>query len=336
MRSPEGGSALGDIGLELLDSDPDVNWEFLDADPLELTAELIRDYDALLVGDSNTQVTRRTLASVERLAVIARLGVGYDQIDEGACTEKDILLTITPDGVRRPMAVALLTLVLALAHKVLIKDRLTRAGRWGEKDHYRGMGVTGRTVGLIGFGNIAREFVHVSRALDLRYLAYDPFVRPTDEERATVEFVDLTALLSTSDFVCVTCPLTKETYHLLDADRLALLRSDAYLVNIARGPIVDLVALTRLLAERGIAGAAIDVFESEPVDPMDPLLQLENIIVTPHAIGHTDAIFLGNGRSACRSILEVAAGRIPKYVVNRSVVERAGLQAKLEGYGRGV
>src|SRR5207249_6345595 len=132
-----------------------------------------------------------------------------------------------------------------------------------------------------------------------------------------------------SDFVCICCALTPQTHHLLNADRLSRMKPTSFLINVARGLIVDQSALTRSLEQRRIAGAALDVFEKEPIDADDPLLALDNVIVAPHAICWTDELFRGNGQAACRSILDVAAGRVPQDVVNCDVLAQAGLKEKL-------
>jgi phosphoglycerate dehydrogenase-like enzyme len=162
-------------------------------------------------------------------------------------------------------------------------------------------------------------------------------VQPADLAAAggaglAVELVDLDTLLSTADFVVITCALTDETRHLIDARRVARMKPSAYLVNVARGPIVDQTALTAALREGRIEGAGLDVFEEEPIDPRDPLLALENTILAPHAICWTDECFRGNGQSACRSLLEVASGRVPANVVNREVTADPRLRAKLERF----
>jgi len=330
---PDGTLGFGDIGLELLDQAPGVEWEFLPENTPELSPEQVREYDALLV--LAPKVTAATLAGSERLSVVARFGVGYDNVDVPACTQAGVLLTITPDGVRRPVALSVITLLLALSHRLLEKDRLTRDGRWAEKLGYMGQGITGRTLGVIGFGNIGREVFRLAQPFGMRHLAFDPHL-PADAGRDLgVKLVDLDTLLAQSDFVAVCCALTPETHHLIDAARLARMKPNAYLINVARGPIVDQQALARVLQERRIAGAGLDVFEQEPVDPDDPILKLDNVIVAPHAICWTDECFLGNGRSACESILDVAAGRTPRYVVNREVLEQPEVQAKLQAYGGG-
>ena len=324
---PDGRITFGDIGLSLLDRQPKLLWEFLAEDTTELRPDQIRDYDALLV--LGPRVTTATLEGVERLAIVARFGVGYDTVDVDACTRNGVMLTITPDGVRRPVATAAMALLLALSHKLLIKDRLTREGRWSEKLHHMGMGLTARTLGVIGLGNIGRELCDLARPFGMRLVGFDPHVVPDAAVRAGASLMPLEDLLRESDFVCVCCALTPETRHLIDAERMALMKPTAYIINVARGPIIDQAALTEALRSGTIQGAGLDVFETEPIAPQDPLLALENVILAPHALCWTDECFHGNGVSACGSILEVAAGRIPGPVVNRDVVGHPRLLEKL-------
>lgn len=327
---PDGKLGFGDIGLSLLDEAPGVEWEFLAASNAELSVAEICDYDALLV--LAPRVTAATLDGCQRLAVVARFGVGYDNVDVAACTRNNVLLTITPDGVRRPVAVSALAFLLALSHKMIVKDRITREGRWSEKLDHMGMGLTGRTLGLVGFGNIGHEISTVARPLGMRHVAHDPFASREQAAEAGVELFGLDELLQQSDFVVICCALVPETRHLINATRLALMQPTSYLINVARGPIVDQAALTESLREHRIAGAALDVFEQEPIAPHDPLLRLDNVILSPHAICWTDELFLGNGRAACQSILDVASGRVPPHIVNRSVLEQPAMQSKLAKY----
>ncbi len=326
----DGGLGFGDVGLGLLDEAPGVAWEFLDERTRELRPDQIAGYDAVIVLGG--RVTAETLVGVERLALIARFGVGYDSVDVDACTERGVLLTITPDGIRRPMASVNLTFLLALSHRLLEQDRLTRAGGWAGKLDVMGTGLTGKTLGVIGLGNIAREFLTLAAPLGLRHVAHDPYADPAAAAALGVELLPLEELLRRSDFVVVSCALTPETHHLLNAERLALMKPSAYLISTARGPIVDQAALTEALRERRIAGAGIDVYEQEPVAPDDPLLALENVIVTPHALCWTDEWAALTWQSVAASVLEVAAGRVPRYVVNREAVETAAVRAKLDRY----
>lgn len=328
----DGSLGFGDIGLDVLTENPRIASEFLPPCGAELSRELADHYDALLV--LAPRVTAATLDGCRRLALVARFGVGYDTVDVPACTRNNVMLTITPAGVRRPVAVSALALILALSHKLLAKDRLTRSGRWHEKLQHMGMGLTGRTLGLIGLGNIGREILRVTAPLEMRNVAFDPFVSTEVARASNALLLDLDDLLRQADFVCISCALTDQTRHLLSAQRLALMKPSAYLINVARGPIVDQAALTLTLQQGRIAGAALDVFEEEPIAADDPLLALDNVIVSPHAICWTDELFRGNGQAACRSILEVAAGRKPVDVVNREVLSQAGMIEKLAHFAQ--
>lgn len=335
---PDGSLGFGDIGLSLLESAPWVEWEFLAEDTRELRGDQLRGYDGILV--LAPRVTAASLEGVDRLTIVARFGVGYDNVDVEALTKSGVLLTITPDGVKRPVAAAVMTFLLALSHKLLIKDRLTRAGGWAKKLDYMGQGLSGRVLGIVGLGNIGREVVALARPFGMRHIAYDPYVAGSTTSKSGsgppemgMEMVGLEDLLRTADFVSICCSLTRETHHLIDAERIRLMKPTAYLINVARGPIVDQKALTAALQEGRIQGAGLDVFEEEPVDPGDPILALENVILAPHAVCWTDECFLGNGESACKSILEVAMGRVPINVVNRAVLESPRLEEKLERHG---
>jgi D-3-phosphoglycerate dehydrogenase len=330
---PDGTIGFGDIGLDLLDAAPGVEWEFLAEDTRELGAGQVRGYDALLV--LAPRVTAATLAGADRLAIVARFGVGYDNVDVPSCTAAGILLSITPDGVRRPVAASVMAFVLALSHKLLIKDRLTRAGRWAEKLDHMGMGLTGRTLGVVGLGNIGREVFALARPFGMRHAAAGPFASAADAAAIGVELLPLDDLLRASDFVCICCALTPETHRLIDARRLSLMKPTAYLINVARGPIVDQAALTEALRAGRIQGAGLDVFETEPIAPDDPLLALENVIFAPHAVCWTDECFRGNGQSACASVLEVAAGRVPAHIVNREAADHPRLREILRRRGAG-
>ena len=324
---PDGSVGFGDIGLDVLDQTQGLSWDFLPYEEPILTSENIDGYDALLV--LGPRVTRDTLVKAEQLIIVARFGVGYDNIEVSSCTDNGVVLTITPDGVRRPVAVSVMTYILALSHKLCIKDRLTRNGRWNDKLSYMGNGITSRTLGIIGLGNIGQEIISLAKPFDLRLLATDPYITREKAKSLGVKLVDLETLLSQSDFVSISCALTESTHHLINTKRLSLMKKTAYLINTARGPIVDEKALIDALKKGQIAGAGLDVFEIEPIDPNNPLLSMENVIVTPHAICWTDECFLGNGKSACQSIIDVFKGKIPKHVVNPEAFEHPKLEKRL-------
>jgi len=314
-------------GLEPLDR-LGIPWERLREQPEELTPELVDGYDALF--HFFVRVSRASLEDVERLALIARHGVGLDMVDVDACTERGVAVTITPDGLRTPMASAALALILAATHRLVERDRAVHDDRWTEgRFGLIGLGLTGRTLGLIGFGSIAREVARLIAPYRMRVLASTP--RLTDAEAAAHGAVraDLDDLLREADVVVVAAPLTPETHHLLDARRLALLKRTAYLVNIARGAIVDQAALVDALRAGRLAGAGLDVFEQEPIPADDELLRLPNVVVAPHALGYTDEMFHGCVRSACAAIAAVVEGRVPEHLANPAVLDSGAFREKL-------
>jgi D-3-phosphoglycerate dehydrogenase len=326
----DGTVGWGDIGLAALDEADGIEWEFLPEGGLELTAEQVGSYDALIL--LSPRVSSATVEGADRLALVARFGVGYDNVDLGACTRNGVAVTITPDGVRRPVATSILALLLALSHRLLIKDRLARGGRWEERLDHMGTGLTGKTLGSVGLGNIGREMFTLARPLGMRHLAHDPYATPEMAAEVGAEITELEALLGASDFVTINCALTPETHHLLDAGRLDLMKSTAFVINTSRGQIVDQAALTGALRAGRLAGAGLDVFEEEPADPNDPIFSLPNVVCAPHALAWTDELALGNGRSACESVLDVAAGRVPDNVVNREVLASPRWRDKLARY----
>ena len=330
---PDGSVGFGDIGLGMLDGRPDLEYEFLPDGGDELVPDQVRPYDALIM--LGPRLTADTLEGADRLALVARFGVGYDNVDLEACTRGGVVVTITPDGVRRPVASATMALMLALAHRLPAKDRIARSGRWEERLDHMGTGLTGKTLGSVGLGNIGREVFALAAPFGMRHLAHDPYAPPEAAAGAGAELVDLETLLRRSDFVAINCALTPETRHLLGAERIKLMKETAYLLNLARGPIVDGAALAEALREGRIAGAGLDVFEEEPADPEDQIFSLPNVIVSPHALAWTDELALGNGTAACESVLEVAAGRVPKNVVNNDVLGTPLFREKLGRYGEG-
>jgi phosphoglycerate dehydrogenase-like enzyme len=264
--------------------------------------------------------------------VIARWGVGYDMIDVPACTDAGVLLGINTDAVRRPVAEAIVTFVLALAKRLPAKDRLVREGRWEVKASMPGLGLTGKTVGTVGVGNIGAEMFRLLEPFDLgRKLAFDPYVAAEDASALGVELVDLSTVFRESDFVAINCPLNDRTRGMVDVSLIGLMKPTAYLVNTARGAIIKQSDLVAALEARAIAGAGLDVFEEEPLPTDHPLTRLGNVILAPHALAWTDQIYRGNSVGACENVLSVLRGEIPRYTVNREVVERPGFQRKLAG-----
>ena len=333
FRKPDGSPSFPEFDLSPLQDHPDIDLFHLEPEP-EISASQLTEVDALIL--LTPQVGARSLTPDGRLSVVARFGVGYDNVDLAACSEHDVAVVITPDGVRRPVAVSILTLIFALSGKLFVKDALARRGPagWAEKTVHNGVGLVGLTLGSVGMGNIGAEMFRLAHPLDMRFVAHDPYADPALAAELGVTLTDLDSVFRESDFVCVNCPLSEETHHLVNSDRLALMKPTAYLVNTARGSIVDQAALTEVLREGRIAGAGLDVFEQEPPDADDPLLALDNVIVTPHALCWTDQLFAGSGAADVRAVMAVMAGRVPSGIVNRDVVDRPGWKARLTEYAQ--
>ncbi|HEX3690149.1 MAG TPA: NAD(P)-dependent oxidoreductase [Solirubrobacteraceae bacterium] len=294
-------------------------WSFLDETVDELAPAQVAGRDAVVLGGAT--LTAASLQTDAPPLLVARLGAGFDTVDIDACTERGVLVTTAPDGVKRAMAASGILAVLALAHRLIEKEHRTRAGTWDRTAI--GQGIADRTLGVLGLGNIGRELCAYAAPFPWRRIGHDKYAAPPEG----VEPVDLETLLRESDYLVITLPLSDETHHVIDADKLALMKPTAYLVNIARGPVVDQAALTTVLTERRIAGAALDVFEHEPLTVSDPLIALDNVILTGHDIGLTRDMTNDTARSACTSVIDVAQGRVPARLLNRDVLDHPRVSA---------
>ena len=329
---PDGSPSFPEFDLAPLRGRDDLEFVVLERGDA-ITAEQMAGVDALIL--LMPRVGPEGFHPDGRLSLIARFGVGYDNVDVEACSANHVALAITPDGVRRPVAVSILTLMFALTGKLLTKDRLARRGPagWAEKTNHNGVGLVGLTLGSLGIGNIGADLFRLAKPLDMRFIAHDPFADPDLAQSLGVELVDCEALFRLADVLTVNCPLNEGTHHLVNAERLGLMKPSAYLINTARGGIVDQAALTRVLAEGRIAGAGLDVLEREPPEAGDPILALDNVIVTPHALCWTDQLFAGNGAADVKAVLDLLAGKAPRGLVNPSIVEDPIWRNKLDSYG---
>jgi len=312
---------------ELFDPLPWLDWEYFSAESPIIVPEQIASYDAII--SLGVRYPAETLARANRLDVIARWGVGYDTIDIPAATAHGVLVCITPPAVRRPVAEGIMALLLAITKRIPAKDRIVRTGTWEQIPATMGVALAGRTLGSIGVGNIGAEFFRLVKPFGLgRTLAADPYVTAEGAATLGVELVDLDTLLRESDFVVVNCPLTADTFHLIGEAQLRSMKPTAFLVNTARGPIIHEGPLVRALTEGWIAGAALDVFEEEPLPLPHPLAALDNVILAPHAIAWTDQMARDNSIVACENVLSVLRGEIPQFTVNRAASEGAAYGKK--------
>lgn len=321
-----GEPAFGMAALEILDRAPDIEWEYLPEIVREITADHAAHYDAIYVN--LPRVRDAAVARGDcRLRVVARHGVGYDSVDVAAMTRAGVIVTHTPSSMPRPVATIALTFLLALAGRLFLKDRLTRTGRWHERMDNMGVGLTGRTLAVVGAGRIGKELLRMARVFDLKLIAADPYVDAIELGYLGARKVDLDTAMREADFVVVCCLLNDETRHLLGAPQFARMKPTGFFINVARGPIVDEVALIEALRTGKIAGAAVDVFEQEPVAPDNPLLAMDNVIVTPHSLCWTDECFHNMAKTGLASIVDALAGRRPEFVVNPEVLEHSRVRA---------
>ena len=314
LLTSDGKPSFGNGPLGLLDGDRAIEWEYLPESVTEMTPDIMARYDGLYVN--SPQVTAASVARGDcRVRIVARHGVGYDSVDVEALAAKGIVTTNTPIAIRRPVSVAALTLIFALAGRLFDKDRLTRSGRWNERTSYMGLGLTTRTLGVIGVGGIGRELLALAKPFGWRMLAADPYVDPGVAANLGAQHVTLETLLKESDFVVATVLLNGETRHLMNAERFAAMKPTAHFINLSRGPIADEQALIAALRDGVIAGAGIDVFEQEPVAIDNALLTMDNVIVTPHSLCWTDECFDHIAREGLGCIVDFANGRQPGSVV---------------------
>lgn len=284
-------------------------------DRSELLAR-IGEFDGLVVR-SETRVDAETLeAGRPRLSVVGRAGVGVDNIDVEAATRLGIVVVNTPEANTVAAAEHTLALMLALARNVPWAHHALAVERRWDRHRFVGVQLSGKVLGLVGLGRIGTEVARRAQALGMTVLAHDPYVTPARAAQLGVERVELEALLERADFVSIHCPLTPHTRHLLDERRLARMRPGAFLINCARGGIVDEQALARALAGGMLGGAALDVYETEPLPPTSPLSGLGRVVMTPHLGASTKEAQSGAARAVAEEILRVLFGEMPRHAVN--------------------
>jgi D-3-phosphoglycerate dehydrogenase len=287
-----------------------------------LRPEDLRGVDVLVSTVGDAEMAADSFPGDGRLALVARASAGFDDIDVAACTGNAVVLANAADAVRRPTAVAALTLILAVTTRLLEKHAITLQGpdAWDRVPLCQSMDLRGKTLGVVGLGNIGAELVRLAAPLEMRIAGHDPFLDGDAARDLGVELCDLDTLLARSDVVSLHCPLTAETRHLIDARRLSLMKPTAYLVNAARGGIVDQAALVDCLREDRIAGAGLDVFEPEPLPRNDPILALDNVVFGAHALCWTKELGADTARANIAAIQALLDDRPIGGVVNRGVL----------------
>lgn len=337
-----GQSAYGDIGFGPIEACPYIDHHYItdhaprandpsywdDLYSMELKPQHLRGIDGLVVLRPYIRASAFA-EGVGDLTVIARAGAGYDKIDVQACTDNDVLLFNLPNVLNHSTASTALMFILALAKKLMPSDRITREGRWDLQPQVMGMEIEHKTLGIIGLGASGRELVRLVAPFQMRVIAYSPHADPAQAAALGVELTTLEAVMRESDVVSVHASLTPDKYHMISAAHLAMMKPGAYFVNVARGALVDQAALAEALRERRIAGAGLDVFEVEPLPLSDPLVTLDNVLLTPHFAPATADVWRAGGLHVSRGILKAARGEVPDNVINKVVLDRPAFQAKL-------
>lgn len=284
---------------------------------------VIKDFDAIVVR-SRTKVTREVIEAASKLKIIARAGVGVDNVDVGAATEKGIMVVNAPESTSITVAEHTIGVILSLTRKISIADKSVKDGKW-EKNKFMGIELAGKTLGIVGMGRIGSQVASRCKAFAMNVVVYDPYLSETIASKLGVTLVDLETLLKTSDSITIHVPLTPETKHLISANEFKIMKKTAFIVNCARGGIINEKDLYDALASGEIGGAGLDVFENEPPKG-NPLLNLDNIVLTPHIGASTKEAQRDAALIVAKEIKRVFNGELPKNVLNMPVLDQESFQ----------
>ena len=288
--------------------------------PCKTQAELVRNVcEAEAIMTTSTPFSQRVINKLENCRVIVRCGIGVDTIDLAAATKKHIYVANTPGFYANEVADHAIALLLALSRKICLLNQLVRKGRYDFSRIQPVYRVDEKTVGLIGFGSIGRAIFEKMKGFHVQGLAYDPYVSGDSLTYSDLEMVELDQLLLESDFVSVCCPLTSETRGLLGEEQFKMMKRTAFVINTARGGIIDETALAKALCNGWIAGAGLDVLLDEPARKSNPLLESENVVVTPHVAWYSEESLRSMSREAAEEICRVFSGELPRNLVNREL-----------------
>lgn len=316
--------SMSEVGLAALRAAPNVDVDVLTGLSPEKLIEIIPAYDALLVR-SATRVSAEVLRAGVHLRVVGRAGVGVDNIDVEAATQAGVVVVNAPTGNVVAAAEHTVAMLMALARNIPQADAHVRAGLW-KRDKFMGVEVRGKTLGTVGLGRVAQEVVRRAQGLGMNILAYDPYVTAEYAAQRGVELVDLDSLVARADFLTLHVPLTPQTHHLISRERLATMQPTARLINVARGGIVDEQALLEAVEAGRLAGAALDVYEQEPLGADSPLRRCPNIILSPHLGGSTIEAQEKVAEDVALQVLDVLNDRPARYAVNAPIIPPRDLE----------
>lgn len=309
--------------IEILEREAQVEIFESEDDPIprDLLLEKVKDIDGLLPMLTDN-INAELMDRAKKLKVVSNYAVGYNNIDVDAATSRGIMVTNTPDVLTDTTADCAFMLLMAISRRLVEVDKYTRDGKWVKAWGPRmllGSDITGKTLGLVGIGRIGSAMVPRAKGFKMNVIYTDVARSPEKEKALGIKFREFKELLREADYVSIHVPLAKETYHLIGEKELGAMKPTAYLINTSRGPVVDEKALYNALKNKVIAGAALDVHEKEPVDSDDPLLSLDNIIVTPHIGSATVETRIAMAVRAANNLAAALRGELPRDLVNSQV-----------------
>ena len=314
--------AINEKGIENLKEVADVTVD-TSITPEELV-NTISEYHGIIVR-SRTKVTREVIEKADNLKIIARAGVGVDNIDLDAATEKGIMVVNSPESTSITVAEHTMGLLLSMARKLTIADKSVKEGKW-EKKRFMGVELRNKTLGVIGMGRIGSQVVNRCKAFEMDAVAYDPYLPEEVAKQMGVELTDLETVLKKADFITIHVPLTPETKHLISTKEFEIMKDTAFITNCARGGIIDEDALYDALKNDKIGGAALDVYEDEPPAEDSKLFELDNIVLTPHIAASTKEAQRDAAIIVADEIIDLFKGGTPKNVLNMPRIDNATYQ----------
>ncbi len=318
------GSALPDYGLMIAAEGIDVEFSKTDCQSEDAIISAAAGADVIITAATRQPITRRVIQELPQIRFIMSMGIGYDHIDIETASEHGVLVANVPDYCLEEMSDHVMALILALTRKVIKLDSMVKAGGWKQEPEpemqqkvWPTMSrLRGQTLGLIGLGRVPRTLLPKAKGFGMQIVAYDPYLASEMFASLGVEKVELDDLLAQSDVVSLHAALTDQTRHMLGADQFNQMKASAYLVNTARGPLVDHEALCDALTANKLAGAALDVTEPEPINPGSPLLKMENVIITAHAAHASIPAFIDLLQRPGQEVARVLQGDWPVGLVN--------------------
>jgi len=323
----DGEAVYPDFDLGQLKAASRIKYSFFTEHKSEIEPEQLKSFQGVIV--LTPKVTSHSLSQSQDLLAVSRFGVGYDSVDVSACTEADVVLCTTVGAVDRPVAEATVGWMIALGHRMIIKDKLVRKGLWDQRSEYMGGELRDRTLGVVGLGGIGSVVIELLKGFGMNQpLVYDPFMDEKNAEKMGVRKVELHELMKHSDFITVHCPLNEHTRDLISYSELDLMKSSSFIINTARGGIINEDALFNALSQKRIAGAALDCFNDEPVIKPNLFSELDNVILAPHSIAWTQELFRDMGKMCSQHMIDLANGIRPHGVVNPEVFNRHSFQEK--------